>query len=103
MAGGAGWPHVLVVGAGIVGASIASHLASAGARVAVIDTGEPGGIATRNSWGRINASWGNGSPYFRLQVRAMQEWRRLEQEVSGIRVGWVGCFGSWRGTVMAAH
>jgi glycine/D-amino acid oxidase-like deaminating enzyme len=90
MPGGAGRPHVVIVGAGIVGASIAWHLVRAGARVTVTDASEPGGIATRNSWGWINASWGNGLPYFRLRVRAMQEWRRLEQEVSGIRVGWVG-------------
>jgi glycine/D-amino acid oxidase-like deaminating enzyme len=83
-------PHVLIVGAGIIGASIAWHLARAGARVTVTDAGEPGGVATRNSWAWINASWGNPEPYFRLRVRAMDEWRRLEQEVSGIHVAWVG-------------
>jgi glycine/D-amino acid oxidase-like deaminating enzyme len=82
--------HVLIVGAGIIGASIAWHLVRAGARVAVTDAREPGGIATRNSWAWINASWGNPEPYSRLRVRAMEEWRRLEQEVSGIRVAWVG-------------
>ena len=83
-------PQVLIVGAGIIGASIAWHLVRAGARVTVTEAGEPGGIATRNSWAWINASWGNPEPYFRLRVRAMDEWRRLEQEVSGIRVAWVG-------------
>lgn len=82
--------HVLIVGAGIIGASIAWHLVRAGARVTVTDAREPGGIATRNSWAWINASWGNSEPYFRLRVRAMEEWRRLEHEVSGIRVAWVG-------------
>ena len=83
-------PHVLVVGAGIIGASIAWHLVRAGARVTVTDANEPGGLATRHSWAWINASWGNPEPYFRLRVRAMDEWRRLEQEVSEIRVAWVG-------------
>ena len=83
-------PHVVIVGAGIIGASIAWHLARAGTRVTVTDSGEPGGIATRNSWAWINASWGNPEPYFRLRVRAMDEWRRLEQEVPNIRVAWVG-------------
>jgi glycine/D-amino acid oxidase-like deaminating enzyme len=83
-------PHVLVVGAGIIGASIAWHLASDGARVTVIDGGPPGGIATRNSWAWINASWANPEPYFRLRVRAMDEWHRLEQAVPGLRVAWVG-------------
>jgi glycine/D-amino acid oxidase-like deaminating enzyme len=83
-------PHVLIVGAGIVGASIAWHLARAGARVTVTDAGAPGGVATRHSWAWINASWGNPEPYFRLRVRSMQEWRSVGQEVPGIAVAWVG-------------
>jgi glycine/D-amino acid oxidase-like deaminating enzyme len=83
-------PHVLILGAGIVGVSIAWHLVRAGARVTVMDANEPGGIATRNSWAWINASWGNPEPYFRLRVRAMDEWRRLEQAVANVRVAWVG-------------
>jgi glycine/D-amino acid oxidase-like deaminating enzyme len=83
-------PDILVVGAGIIGASIAWHLASRGARVTVIDAGEPGGIATRNSWAWINASWGNPEPYFRLRVHAMAEWRRIERELPAVRVAWTG-------------
>ncbi len=85
-----GRPHVLIVGAGIIGASVAWHVMRAGARVTVMDGSEPGGIATRNSWAWINASWGNPEPYFRLRVHAMDEWRRLEQEVPNLRVAWVG-------------
>lgn len=83
-------PHVLIIGAGIIGASIAWHLASAGARVTVVDAGTPGGVATRNSWAWINASWGNPEAYFRLRVRAVEEWRRLERRLPGIRVAWGG-------------
>jgi glycine/D-amino acid oxidase-like deaminating enzyme len=83
-------PHVLIIGAGIIGASIAWHLARTGARVTVIDANEPGGIATRDSWAWINASWGNLEPYFRLRVRAIGEWHRLEREVPGLHVAWVG-------------
>ena len=82
--------HVLVVGAGIVGASIAWHLARASVRVTVVEAGEPGGLATRNSWGWINASWGNKEAYFRLRMAGMAEWRRLEKEIPEIRVAWVG-------------
>ena len=83
-------PHVLVVGAGIIGASTAWHLARAGARVTVVDSTEPGGISTQNSWAWINASWGNPEPYFRLRLRAISEWHRLEREVPELRVAWVG-------------
>ena len=61
--------RVIVIGAGIIGAAIAWHLAKAGAVVTVIDEGKPGGVATPNSWGWINASWGNPEPYFRLRMR----------------------------------
>jgi glycine/D-amino acid oxidase-like deaminating enzyme len=83
-------PHVLVIGAGIIGASIAWHLARAGARVTVTDAQELGGVATRNSWAWLNASWGNPEPYFRLRVHAMHEWCRLEREVPGVHVSRVG-------------
>jgi len=83
-------PHVLIVGAGIIGASIAWQLRRAGARVTVIDSGTPGGIATRRSWAWINASRGNPEPYFRLRMRSMAAWRRLEGELPGLQVSWSG-------------
>ena len=83
-------PNVIVVGAGIIGASIAYHLAKTGARVTVLEAGEPGGVATRNSWAWINASWGNPEVYFRLRIRSMTEWRRLEREIPDLRVAWLG-------------
>jgi len=82
--------HVLVVGAGIIGASIARYLALAGARVTVVEAGEPGGVATRSSWAWINAASGNPEAYFRLRHRSMEEWRRAEREVLGLPVTWSG-------------
>ena len=83
-------PHIVVVGSGVIGASIAWHLAEAGARVTVLDAQEPGGIATRLSWAWINASFGNPAPYFRLRQYAMQEWRRLAAAVPGTHLAWRG-------------
>ncbi len=83
-------PAVIVVGAGIVGASIAWHLAAAGAEVTVIDAAQPGGVATANSFAWINASWGNPEPYFRLRVHAMAGWRRLAAAVPAIPIAWSG-------------
>jgi glycine/D-amino acid oxidase-like deaminating enzyme len=83
-------PQIVVVGAGIIGASIAWHLASAGTPVTVVDAGEAGGVATPNSFAWINASAGNPEPYFRLRIRAMAEWRRLAAAVPDLPLDWCG-------------
>jgi glycine/D-amino acid oxidase-like deaminating enzyme len=82
--------RVIIIGSGIIGASIAYHLAVQGAAVTVIEAEEPGGLATRASWAWINASWGNPEPYYRLRLRSMSEWRRLASEIPGLRVRWCG-------------
>ncbi|RWC41429.1 MAG: FAD-binding oxidoreductase [Mesorhizobium sp.] len=82
--------QVMVIGAGIIGASIAWHLSRAGARVTVIADSPAGGIATPNSFAWINASWGNPEPYFRLRTRAMAEWTRLAQDLPGLPLTWCG-------------
>ncbi|MDX8528831.1 FAD-binding oxidoreductase [Mesorhizobium sp. MSK_1335] len=86
--------QVVVVGAGIIGASIAWHLAKAGARVTVISESGAGGVATPNSFAWINASWGNPEVYFQLRIRAMAEWKRLAKDVPGLPLAWCGglCF-----------
>ena len=82
--------HVIVIGAGIIGASIAYQLAKLGARVTVLDEREPGGVATGASFAWINASWGNPEFYFRLRRRSMAEWRGLAAEVAELKVTWCG-------------
>ncbi|MGD9511140.1 MAG: NAD(P)/FAD-dependent oxidoreductase [Geminicoccaceae bacterium] len=83
-------PKIAVVGAGIVGASIAWHLVGAGAEVTVLESGEPGGMATAASFAWINASWSNPEPYVRLRMRGMAEWRRLAGKVPGLPAAWCG-------------
>ena len=73
--------HCIVIGSGILGASVAWHLARAGAAVTILEAEQAGGHATRDSWAWINASWGNPQPYFHLRQRAMQEWQRLARQV----------------------
>ncbi|MER8441793.1 FAD-binding oxidoreductase [Mesorhizobium sp. M1066] len=82
--------QVIVIGAGIIGASIAWHLSKAGAQVTVISDSPVGGIATPNSFAWINASWGNPEPYFRLRTRAMAGWSRLAQDLPGLPLSWCG-------------
>ncbi|UCI07661.1 NAD(P)/FAD-dependent oxidoreductase [Mesorhizobium sp. B1-1-8] len=86
--------EVIVIGAGIIGASIAWHLSRAGALVTVIADSGAGGVATPNSFAWINASWGNPETYFRLRVRAMAEWKRLAKDLPGLPLAWCGglCF-----------
>ncbi|ESY66666.1 MULTISPECIES: FAD-binding oxidoreductase [Mesorhizobium] len=83
--------QVIVIGAGIIGASIAWHLTRAGARVTVIAADSAaGGVATPNSFAWINATWGNPEPYFRLRTRAMAEWSRLARDLPGLPLSWCG-------------
>jgi glycine/D-amino acid oxidase-like deaminating enzyme len=83
---------VIVVGAGIIGASIAWHLARQGAAVTVIAE-KSGGVATPASFAWINASWGNPEFYFRFRRHAMEGWKRLAKELPGIGVNWCGSIG----------
>ena len=51
-------PHVVVVGADTVGASVAYHLARRGAAVTVLEAGRPGGGVTGAAFGWINGAHG---------------------------------------------
>jgi len=82
--------QVIVIGAGIIGGSIAWHLTKAGAQVTVISESGTGGVATPNTFAWINASWGNPEPYFRLRTRAMAEWTRLAKDLPGLPLTWCG-------------
>jgi glycine/D-amino acid oxidase-like deaminating enzyme len=82
--------EIIIIGAGIIGASIAWHLTKAGARVTVVSESGSGGVATPNSFAWINASWGNPEPYFRLRARAMAEWTRLARDLPGVPLSWCG-------------
>lgn len=79
--------RIIVVGAGIVGASIAWNLAEAGHEVTVIDRGMPGQGASARSFGWINASFFADIDHFRLRVAGMVAWQRLGLDA----VRWPGC------------
>lgn len=81
---------VVVIGAGIVGASIAYHLAVRGADVTLVDAGLPGSGATRHSFGWIGRSPGDSSPAGELRALGLRHWERLAREVPGLEVHWSG-------------
>jgi glycine/D-amino acid oxidase-like deaminating enzyme len=81
---------VIVIGAGIIGASLAYHLAKAGALVTVVEAlPKVGGVATPNTWGWINASYFNPEPYAKLRMRSMEMWQALSP-IADLQVKWCG-------------
>lgn len=83
-------PSVIVIGAGIVGASIAYHLAARGAEVTLVDAGTPGAGATRHSFGWIGRSPADTSPAGELRALGRQHWARLAREIPELDVHWSG-------------
>src|SRR6187402_2177748 len=84
--------HVVVVGAGIVGVSIAYHLARRGVRVTVVDKGRPGMGCTQGAFAMLIAGYPDGPAEFNaLYGLAVRDWRRLETEIPvALPIQWGG-------------
>lgn len=83
--------HVVVVGAGIVGASIAYHLARRHVAVTVLERHQPGAGASSHSFAWLNAFGKEPFPYHDLNRRSMEVWRRFAQELQGeVGLHWGG-------------
>ena len=88
---------VAIVGAGVVGASVAYHLARHGVSVTLIER-EPAPAAgvTGGSFawiGGAGGEWPGGAEDLRESV--LTDYRRLEAEVPGVAVRWTGSL-AWR-------
>ena len=83
--------RVAVVGAGIVGASIAYHLAKAGAEVVILEReDEVAARCSRGTFAWINASWAKQPrSYHRLNQMGSSGWTRLEGELD-LPIRWGG-------------
>jgi len=89
--------RVAVVGGGILGASIAYHLARDGAEVAVLEKTKPAAEATGNSFAWLNAGGKRSRPYHTLSLLGIMGWHRLQTEIGHetLLMQWNGCV-QWR-------
>ena len=81
---------VAVIGAGIVGASVAFHLSQHGAKVSVFDKNMPGSGASDHSFAWLNAFSKQPRHYYDLNYRSMDRWSRFAQQLNddiGLRWG----------------
>jgi glycine/D-amino acid oxidase-like deaminating enzyme len=85
----------VVVGAGVVGASVAYHAVRAGAVVTLVDAGRPGAGVTMDSFAWVGSSGVRTGPAAVLRLAATDQYRRLEAELPGLPVTWSGSL-SWR-------
>lgn len=82
-------PNVVVIGAGIVGASIAYHL-SKHAQVTVIDKGQAGLGVTSQAFGWLNTTSPQPGEFAQLRGLAIAEYHRLQNELGTAPINWTG-------------
>lgn len=72
---------IAVIGAGVVGASIAWRLSEGGAEVLLIDSGQPGEATSNASFAWANASSAEGLAYFALREHGLRELTAMVDEL----------------------
>lgn len=87
--------RVVVVGAGIIGASIAYHLARRGAQVTLVEKSAPASGTTRCSFAWLNSLGKRPYSYYDLNYKGILGWNRLQRELGpSLQVQWGGA-ASW--------
>ncbi|AFT90010.1 tRNA 5-methylaminomethyl-2-thiouridine biosynthesis bifunctional protein MnmC [Paraburkholderia phenoliruptrix] len=97
-------PKVVIVGAGIIGTTLAHDFASRGARVTVLDKNEVAKGATSGSfaWITNQTKFRNADSlgeegarhYFNLHRLSHLRWRYLQDIIGDLPIRWTGCFQS---------
>jgi len=80
---GSGAGEVVVVGAGILGCSIAVHLVDRGVRPVVIDHDRPGQGTSTGSFASISAFGKDPAAWFQLACAGMSGWPRFAGRIGG--------------------
>ena len=78
--------HVAVIGAGVIGTSVAVGLAERGFRVELIDQGVPGSGTSSSSYGWVNANNKEPQSYYELNLAGMAAHHLLAVGAGG---GWL--------------
>jgi D-hydroxyproline dehydrogenase subunit beta len=73
----------VVIGAGVLGASVAARLAAAGARVTLLDQDEPGRGTSRWSFAWVNSNDKGPRPYHDLNHAGIRAWAELAPDLDG--------------------
>tara|TARA_R110002020_G_scaffold184947_2_gene382288 strand:- start:7151 stop:8308 length:1158 start_codon:yes stop_codon:yes gene_type:complete len=90
--------HIVVIGSGMIGSSIAYECAKAGAKVTVFDAGAIGGKASAASFSWTNATSKNPRSYFALNVAGMRAHIELRRDFGGSPWFWQTGSLEWRTT-----
>lgn len=81
---------IIVIGAGIVGASLAYHLGTQGANVTLIEAQDIACGVTKTSFAWINTTHPAPDPIGQLRDAAIQEYHRLQAQLPGLEIRWTG-------------
>jgi glycine/D-amino acid oxidase-like deaminating enzyme len=73
----------VVIGAGVLGASVAARLAGAGTHVTLLDQDQPGHGTSRWSFAWVNSNDKGPRPYHDLNQAGLQAWAKLSPGLDG--------------------
>ncbi|KAF9773115.1 hypothetical protein IL306_009158 [Fusarium sp. DS 682] len=94
-------PHVIVVGGGILGASIAWHLAHHTSVTIVAE--DIGGPASAASFAWLNASSVSQKFYYEFRLRSLKKWRQMHSELPDLPISWNGSINWHKPTEVMAN